>query len=261
MSRKPLIAANWKMHKTHAEARVLVKELLDLVGDPGEVEVLICPPFTALDTLSQLVRGTRLQLGGQNLHWEVEGAFTGEISASMLLECGCRYVVIGHSERRQFFHDSDKNINDKLKRAFQSGLWPVLCVGESLEQREAGQAEQVVVGQLDRALQGISEAESQALVVAYEPVWAIGTGKVATPEIAESVHALIRHWLTGHFSEELGNRIRLLYGGSVEPENTRDLMSQPNIDGALVGGASLKAPSFARIVEAASGIESGREDD
>ncbi len=252
MSRRTLIAGNWKMYKTPSESREMVQELVALIGEDPEVEVLVCPPFTGLEAVEEVVSGTPVQLGAQNVHWENQGAFTGEISAGMLLECGCRYVIIGHSERRQYFEESDETINRKLRQVVGTQLVPILCVGESLEQREAGKVQEVIVGQLEQGLAGLSEAQISSLVLAYEPVWAIGTGRTATPEIAEQVHASIRDWLANHYSGELSDRLRILYGGSVKPENTAELMAQENLDGALVGGASLEAQSFARIVSEAS---------
>ncbi len=247
-----MIAGNWKMYKTPSESREMVQELVALIGEDPEVEVLVCPPFTGLVAVGEVVSGTPLQLGAQNVHWEDQGAFTGEISAGMLLECGCRYVIIGHSERRQYFEESDETINRKLRQVVGTELLPIFCVGESLEQREAGKVQEVIVGQLEQGLAGLSEAQLSSLVLAYEPVWAIGTGQTATPEIAEQVHASIRDWLANHYSGELSDRLRILYGGSVKPENTAELMTQENLDGALVGGASLEAQSFARIVSEAA---------
>ena len=252
MSRRTLIAGNWKMYKTPSESREMVQELVALIGEDPEVEVLVCPSFTGLAAVGEVVSGTPVQLGAQNVHWEDQGAFTGEISAGMLLEYGCRYVIIGHSERRQYFEESDETINRKLRQVVGTELLPILCVGESLEQREAGRVQEVITGQLEQGLAGLSEAQISNLVLAYEPVWAIGTGRTATPEIAEQVHASIRDWLANHYSGELSSRLRILYGGSVKPENTAQLMAQENLDGALVGGASLEAQSFARIVSEAT---------
>ena len=254
MSRKTLIAGNWKMYKTPSESRKMVHELTSLVGKTSAVEVLVCPPFTGLMIVGELVLDTSVQLGAQNVHWEDQGAFTGEISTGMLLECGCQYVIIGHSERRQYFEESDETINQKLRQVVGTELTPILCVGESLEQREAGRVQEIIMGQLKRGLFGLSEEQISSLVLAYEPVWAIGTGQTATPEIAEQVHASIRDWIANHYSEELASCIRILYGGSVKPENTAELMTQENLDGALVGGASLEVQSFARIVTEADAV-------
>ena len=250
--RKPIIAANWKMFKTVPEARetaVQLKVLLD--GGPAlhSREVVVCPPFTALAAVNEALSGSGIQLGGQNLHWEAEGAFTGEISAGMLLDCGCRYVLLGHSERRQFFLETDEAISRKLRTVLSTPLIPVLCVGESLAHREAGRVEAVIEAQLAGALAGVEASRLGRLVVAYEPVWAIGTGKTATPAIADQVHGMIREWLARHCSADMAAAARILYGGSVKPANAGELMARENIDGALVGGASLDADSFTRIVE------------
>lgn len=246
--RRPLIAGNWKMFKTRAEARHLVRELVHLVGSNPEVEILICPPFTALVTVAEMVRETPIQLGAQNVHWEDEGAFTGEVSAAMLTDCYCRYVIIGHSERRQHFLESDPIINQKLKKVLDSPLTPILCVGESLQERELNRVQEVIFQQLQEGLRGLTREQMSRIILAYEPVWAIGTGKTATPEIAEEVHHMIRGWLEKSHSADVAATVRILYGGSVKPDNIAQLMSQTDIDGALVGGASLDAESFARIV-------------
>jgi triosephosphate isomerase (TIM) len=249
MARQVVIAGNWKMFKTRSEAQSMVLELRQLVQGNEEVEVVVCPPFTALPAVSQVLEGTRIRLGGQNVHWEDEGAFTGEVSPGMLVDCGCRYVIIGHSERRQYFHETDELINRKLKKLLGTELIPILCVGEVLEEREAGRVEEVVLGQLEGDLAGLTAESVSRIIIAYEPVWAIGTGKTATPEIAQKVHSMIRRWLAGRYGEELAKGIRILYGGSVKPDNAGELMAQEDIDGALVGGASLAAGSFAKIVQ------------
>jgi len=250
--RIPIIAANWKMFKTISEAAETAGQLKRrLAGGPARQsrEVVVCPPFTALAAVKPVLSGSGIQLGGQNLHWEVEGAFTGEISARMLVDCGCRYVLLGHSERRQFFFETEESVSRKLKAVLSTPLVPILCVGESLAQREAGRVEAVIHSQLAGALAGLEASRLGRLVVAYEPVWAIGTGKTATPDIADQVHGVIRDWLAEHCSGSLAAAARILYGGSVKPANVAELMSRENIDGALVGGASLDADSFARIVE------------
>ena len=250
--RKPIIAANWKMFKTIPEARETAERLKGLLdGGPAlqSREVLVCPPFTALAAVHEALSGSGIQVGGQNLHWEDEGAFTGETSARMLLDCGCRYVLLGHSERRQFFFETDETVSRKLRAVLSTPLIPVLCVGESLSQREAGRAEEVIQAQLSGALAGVEASRLGGLVVAYEPVWAIGTGMTATPDIADEVHGMIREWLARRCSADLAARARILYGGSVKPANAGELMSREHIDGALVGGASLEAGSFSRIVE------------
>jgi triosephosphate isomerase (TIM) len=249
MARQYVIAGNWKMFKTRSEAQSMVLELRQMVQGSEEVEVVVCPPFTALPAVSQVLEGASIRLGAQNVHWEEEGAFTGEISPGMLQDCGCSYVIIGHSERRQYFHETDEVINRKLKKVLATPLIPILCVGEMLEEREAGRVEEVVLGQLEGDLAGLTAESVSRIIVAYEPVWAIGTGKTATPQIAQEVHSMIRRWLAGRYGGELAASIRILYGGSVKPDNAGELMGQEDIDGALVGGASLTAGSFARIVK------------
>ena len=248
-SRKPFIAGNWKMFKTRDEAQVTVRELLELIGDTPSADLLVCPPFTALSAVHQLLTGSGVQLGAQNVHWEDEGAFTGEVSIPLLLDCGCQYVIIGHSERRHSFHESDEMIQHKLEKVLSTELLPILCIGESLEAREADRVEDVVVSQLERALRQLTDPQTSRIIIAYEPVWAIGTGRTATPEMAEKVHQMIRTWVRDHYSEELAAQVRILYGGSVTPENARELMVQEDIDGVLVGTASLDAQSFAQIIK------------
>ncbi|NLZ43910.1 MAG: triose-phosphate isomerase [Clostridia bacterium] len=246
--RRPLIAGNWKMFKTTAEARALVNGLMErLAGNTG-VDVAFCPPFTALATVAELVAGTPFQLGAQNLFWEDEGAYTGEISGKMLKDLGCRYVIIGHSERRQYFGETDEQVNKKVKAAFKHGLEPILCVGESLAQREAGETEELVKSQVEKALAGIPAEDAQRIVIAYEPIWAIGTGRSSSGADAGRVAGLIRQTLAVLYSREVAEKIRILYGGSVKPGNIKEFMDEPEIDGALVGGASLEIESFKGIV-------------
>jgi len=249
MGRKTVIAGNWKMFKTQVEASELVKALQAEVEGYTEVEVVICPTFTSLSRVNQLLQGSTIRMGAQDVYWEDEGAYTGQISAAMLLDSGCRYVIIGHSERRQYFNETDETVNKKLKKVLETSLIPILCIGETLEERESERVEEVVLGQLKRAVEGLTEDDVSRIIVAYEPVWAIGTGRTATPEVAEEVHAMIRQWLTETFSGELSSGTRILYGGSVKPGNVVELMSQPDLDGALVGGASLDAQTFAKIVK------------
>jgi len=246
--RRPLIAGNWKMNKTVAEATALVEGLLAGVGQPQDREVLVCPPFTALHAVGRLVKGSPIMLGAQNLYPKDSGAYTGEISATMLLEAGCSYVIVGHSERRGYFGESDAFVNEKIKAALGAGLKAILCVGESREQREAGQAESVVTSQVENCLSDLTAEDMAQVVIAYEPIWAIGTGLTARPEDAEEMHACIRALLSTLFSAEVAEATRILYGGSVKPGNIDELMAQPDIDGALVGGASLEAESFLRII-------------
>ncbi|HSR66549.1 MAG TPA: triose-phosphate isomerase [Acidobacteriota bacterium] len=247
--RRSIIAGNWKMHKTGREAVDFVRALDVLIGRSPEPEVLLFPSFTVLSRVRQAVVGTSIGMGAQNLHHQDQGAFTGEISAAMLEDCGCTHVLIGHSERRMLFGEDDKLLNRKLRKVSTTSLTPVLCVGEQLEQREQGRSQEVVLGQLQQGCDGLTGQEISRIIVAYEPVWAIGTGKTATPEIAQEMHAAIRGWFRDRFSSSVGEGLRILYGGSVKPGNASGLMEKPDIDGALVGGASLQADSFAAIVD------------
>jgi triosephosphate isomerase (TIM) len=248
--RKKLIAANWKMYKTPDEARAFMRSFLPLVADHGRDEIAICPPCIDLAAVIEAAKGSQVATGAQNMSWEKEGAFTGEISAGMLLAIGCTHVIIGHSERRQYFGETDDTVNRKTEVALEAGLIPIMCIGEVIEEREAGLTEEVLRRQVTRGLRGISGKKAGGkLVIAYEPVWAIGTGKTATPEMAEEAHDLIRRETAKALGKEVADGTRILYGGSVKPENAKALMSQPDIDGALVGGASLKPDSFAAIVK------------
>ncbi len=246
-----LVAGNWKMHTDREEAIRLAEAVVAEVGDPGPVAVAVCPPFVNLEVVRQIIEGTPVRLGAQNMHYEEAGAYTGEVSASMLKAVGCRYVILGHSERRQYFGETDEGVNRKIKRALQYELIPIVCVGETLEERQAGQAAAVVERQVRVALDGIALLSAEALVIAYEPVWAIGTGHTATPEQAQEMHALIRRLLIDRYGEAIGRALHILYGGSVKPSNAADLFAQPDVDGGLIGGASLKAADFAAIVRAA----------
>lgn len=247
--RTPIMAGNWKMYKTVGEAVELVKGLLSGLDGTSDREVLVCPPFTALYALRPLLVGTSLGLGAQDLHHEPQGAFTGAIAAGMLRDVGCRYVIIGHSERRQYFGETDASVNQKLRAALTAELTPIVCVGELKAERDAGQAEVVVARQIAGGLAGLSPADVARLVVAYEPVWAIGTGDTATPADAQAMHAAIRTMLAQHVGAATADTVRIQYGGSVKPDNVDELMAMPDIDGALVGGASLNADSFLRIVK------------
>jgi triosephosphate isomerase len=248
-NRTPLIAGNWKMFKTAAEAVETAGRLVDLVADTAGVDIMIAPAFTALDPVSKIVTGTRVALGAQNLHWEKQGAYTGEISAQMLTASGCRYVIIGHSERRQYFGETDDTVNRKIRAALDADLLPVLCVGETEGEREAGQTLSVLDKQVKKGLKGYVPEDLSTLIIAYEPVWAIGTGKTASRDQAQEVHQYIRSLIETAFSPVLAASLRILYGGSVKPGNITDLMEMPDIDGALVGGASLEADSFSQIVK------------
>ena len=242
------MAGNWKMYKTPAETHAYFAAFVPLTRESRHAEIVICPPFPALANAVAAAQGTDVQVGAQNLYWGKEGAFTGEVSGPMLQAAGCSHVIVGHSERRQYFGEGDAEVARKTVAALDAGLTPIVCVGEKLEQREAGQTEQVLMTQIAGALGAMSAAQFEALVIAYEPVWAIGTGRTATPQMAAEAHAIIRRECLGLFGEEAAGKLRILYGGSVKPENTPALMAQPDIDGVLVGGASLDPQSFAAIV-------------
>jgi len=245
--RRAILAANWKMHKTAAEAEAFAAAFLPLVKDAGEVDIVVAPPFTALDRLGRALAGSNVALAAQNANPEPKGAFTGEIAISMLAELGCRYAIVGHSERRTIYGEGDALVADKAAALFEAGLTPIVCVGESLEERESGRTSEVVGAQLEGSLARVPAERAAELVVAYEPIWAIGTGKTATPDTAQEVHAFVREQLRQRFGAA-GDAIRIQYGGSVKPENVDELMAQPDIDGALVGGASLDPEAFSRIV-------------
>ena len=251
--RKQIVAANWKMNMTQAEAAAFVATFVRELGDSSEVEVVLVPPFTALAKLSDLLGNSKnIKLGAQNMSWEKSGAFTGEISAAMLRDLFVRYVVLGHSERRMLLGESDEIVNRKVNAAHAASLRPIVCVGETLEQREAGEVETVIGTQLRGSLANLGAKELNETVIAYEPVWAIGTGKTASAEQAQEAHAFIRQTLGEISDEATAAKMRIQYGGSVKPDNARSLMSQPDIDGALVGGASLDPRSFAQIIQAAT---------
>ncbi|NNE43536.1 MAG: triose-phosphate isomerase [Gemmatimonadetes bacterium] len=249
--RKPLVCGNWKMYKTAAEGRALAREIRNGRRGAAEgVDVVVCPPFTAIPAVAEALEGSSIAWGSQNCAAKAEGALTGEISPPMLVDLGCRFAILGHSERRQFFQETDQDVREKLQAVLGEGLTPIVCVGESLEEREANRTEEVVDRQIRGAYDGIPAAEAARTIVAYEPVWAIGTGKTASPDQAEAVHRRIRVTLSGVFGEQVAVGTRILYGGSVKPGNAAELFSQPNIDGGLIGGASLKAADFLAIVEA-----------
>ena len=249
MARTPFVCGNWKMHKTAAEAVALVRELAGGLGASPGVQVAVAPPFTALAPVAPALRGTPVELAAQNVHWEAQGAFTGEVSAAMLADAGCQHVIVGHSERRQLFGESDESVRKKVGAVLAAGMRPIVCVGETLEEREANRTMAVVDRQVRGGLAGLS-SELAAVTVAYEPVWAIGTGRTATAAQAQEVHAAIRKILR-ELAGAGADAIRIQYGGSVKPENAAELMSQPDVDGALVGGASLKAKDFLAIVKGA----------
>jgi triosephosphate isomerase len=252
MIRKKLIAGNWKMNKTSADAVSLAHELVVAVGTQNDVEVVICPPFTAIEAVGKTIDGSLIKLGAQNMHFEASGAFTGEISAPMLRALFATHVILGHSERRTLFGENDEFINKKVLAAFKNQLRPILCVGESLAEREAGSTLKVVQTQTERALEGVSKEQAPGLIIAYEPLWAIGTGKVATTEQAQEVHGFIRGLLAKLHGEPAAQRTRILYGGSMKPANAPELLSQKDIDGGLIGGASLEARSFTDLIKAAA---------
>jgi len=246
--RKKLIAANWKMYKTPDEARAFLRDFLPLVANPDRDQIAIFPPFISIPTVLEATRGSSIEVGAQNMHWEKQGAFTGEISAAMLIAIGCKEVIIGHSERRQYFGETDVAVNRKLRGALEDGLKAIVCIGELFEERESGLTENVLRRQVSAALREISGNDVNKFSIAYEPVWAIGTGKTATPEIASDAHSFIRQEAAKAIGAGAAQEMRILYGGSVKPENAHALMSKQEIDGALVGGASLDPKSFAAIV-------------
>ena len=247
--RKTLLAANWKMYKTPVEATGFLRSFLPLLPEQLHAEIVICPAMTCLPAVVEAARSTPVKIGAQTMHWLDSGAYTGETSPSMLTAIGCTHVILGHSERRQYFNETDATVNLKLKAAFAHGLVPIVCVGENLEQREAGHTEEVLSRQVKAALKDIQTADAASLVVAYEPVWAIGTGRTATPQTAEAAHKQIRAEIAEVLGEEIARSTRILYGGSVKPENASDLCCLDDVDGALVGGASLDPASFAAILQ------------
>lgn len=246
--RTPIIAGNWKMNKTASEARGFFSEFIKLIKDVKDVEIIIAPPFTALSAAVDAVKDTKIKISAQDMFWEEKGAFTGEISPIMIKDAGCSHCIIGHSERRQFFGDTDEAVSKKIKAALKFGLIPIVCIGENLKQREANKTMKVIETQLQGGLTGFSENDMDKIILAYEPVWAIGTGKTATPAQAQEVHKFIRDYIKKKAGDKIADGMRILYGGSVTPENIKGLMTEEDIDGALVGGASLKPDSFAGIV-------------
>ncbi|AWI08875.1 triose-phosphate isomerase [Ereboglobus luteus] len=252
MIRKKLIAGNWKMNKTATEAAPLAQEIVAAAGRNTDVDIVVCPPFTALETVGKIVDGSSVKLGAQNMHHEASGAYTGEISAAMLRDLFASYVLLGHSERRSYFGETDAFINKKVTASLKNQLKPILCVGETLAEREAGTTLKVVQTQVEVGLEGVSNDDITNVVIAYEPVWAIGTGKVATTEQAQEVHAFIRELLTKLYGEALAQKIRILYGGSMKPANAPELLAQKDIDGGLIGGAALESRSFLELINAAA---------
>ena len=252
--RTPLIAGNWKMNTDSSSAADLASGIASRAGEVTEAELLVCPPSVYLTKVRDSIGDAAVGLGAQNMYHEANGAYTGEISASMLNDIGAQYVILGHSERRHILGESDQDVNNKTKAALEAGLRPVVCVGELLEEREAGKTAEVIRGQIEGSLADISAEQISTVVIAYEPVWAIGTGKVATPEQAEEVHADLRKQLTERYNAEIAETVRILYGGSVKPDNAGELLGQPNIDGALIGGASLKVDDFLAIAAAGAAV-------
>ena len=246
--RTPVIAGNWKMNKTVAEAVAMVRDLKPLIANIDDVVAIVCPPYLAVKPVADELKGSPIAVGGQDMFWEASGAYTGEVSAEMLLEAGAQYVIIGHSERRQYFGETNDSVNRKLKKALAAGLKPIVCVGETLADREAGKTEDVVNDHVTNGLADLTAADVTGTIIAYEPVWAIGTGKTATPEQAQEVHSFIRARLAQLWDRDTADTVIIQYGGSVKPANVKELMAQPDIDGALVGGASLEAESFAQLV-------------
>src|SRR3954469_15778798 len=255
MIRKKLIAGNWKMNKTSSDGLQLAQDLVGEIGKVTDVDVVVCPPFTALESVAKAIDGSTVKLGAQNMHPEPNGAFTGEVSAPMLRAIFANYVILGHSERRAYFGETDSFINKKVLAALKNQLRPILCVGETLAEREAGSTLKVVQTQTEACLEGVRKEQASSVVIAYEPVWRIGTGKVATTEQAQEVHAFIRGLLTKLFTETVAQKVRILYGGSMKPANAPELLAQRDIDGGLIGGASLEARSFVELVKAAAAVK------
>lgn len=246
--RRPIIAGNWKMHNTSSQGVALASELAKLVAENEKVDIVVCPTFTTLTAVANALKGTNVHMGAQNMHWEKKGAFTGEITAEMLKDVCCEYVIIGHSERRQYFAETDETVNKKVKVALENGLVPLMCVGESLEVREAGTTEALVGEQVKAGLAGLTGEQVASLVIAYEPIWAIGTGRTATSDQANDVCAFIRRTVAAMFDQATADKVRIQYGGSVKADNIAELMGKSDIDGALVGGAALDAVGFSKIV-------------
>ena len=252
LKRKPLVAGNWKMNNTAAEATALCKNLIRLLANTKGVDVVICPPFTALATTGTVISGTNIALGAQNMHWEKSGAFTGEVSSTMLRDLYCHYVILGHSERRTLFGETDQIVNRKVKTALASNLRPIVCIGETLAQHKSGKTNEIIKSQCQNSFKDMDAANFSNMILAYEPVWAIGTGMTATPHQAQEVHQLIRQLVQDQTDEKTASSIRILYGGSVKANNAAELFHQPDIDGGLIGGAALDADSFVAIINAAA---------
>ncbi|MBN1270746.1 MAG: triose-phosphate isomerase [Candidatus Aminicenantes bacterium] len=245
----PIIAGNWKLHKTIPEALDLVKDIKKAASEVEKAELIVIPPFTALAPVRDVLEDSKIHVGAQNVYWEEKGAYTGEVSPSMLMDAGCRFVVIGHSERRQYFGETNETVNRKIKSALPHGLAAIMCIGETQEERESEKTTEKINRQLEEGLEGLTAGDLENVIIAYEPIWAIGTGLTATPEQAEEVHAFIREFLVQNYGNDIASCAIILYGGSVKPANTYDLLAQKNINGALVGGASLDAESFIQIAK------------
>lgn len=252
MSRKVVIAGNWKMNKTGAEGKAFVEEFIPKVKDINNVEIVVCPTYTALEAVVEAAKGSNVKVGSQNIHWAESGAFTGEISAEMLKAIGVEYVIIGHSERRQYFGETDATVNQRIKAALAANLKTMFCIGEVLEDRESGNTNSILDVQIRNGLVDITASDMDSIIVAYEPVWAIGTGKTATPEMAEETHAFVRSVLVDMFGQEVADKVRIQYGGSMKAANSAELVGQENIDGGLIGGAALEAESFYQLIKNAS---------
>ena len=249
MARKNFIAGNWKMNTTVDQARALAKEIVEISGSEEDVDIAVCPPFTNLAAVAEVIKGSSIKLGAQDVHWEQKGAFTGKISCEMLKAVGVEYVIIGHSEQRTYFGETDETVNKKGKAVLDSGLLPIICVGETLQERKSGAMDEVIERQVKGAFEEIGADDAVKCTIAYEPVWAIGTGETATPEQANNAHVFIRNILKEIYSEEISNTIRIQYGGSMKPANAKELLAQSDVDGGLIGGAALKAADFAGIVK------------
>ncbi|MBR4465187.1 triose-phosphate isomerase [bacterium] len=247
--RTPVIAGNWKMNKTVAEAVALASEIKEKVAGVENVKIIVCPVFTAVKSVADVLKGSNVKVGAQDMYWETSGAFTGEVSGEMLKEAGSEYVIIGHSERRQYFGETNETVNKKLKKALSIGLKPIVCIGETLADRESGATEAVVEKQVREGFVGLTAEEMKGTIIAYEPVWAIGTGKTATADQAEAVHAFVRNLISQLWDKETADAVVIQYGGSMKPENVASLLAQPDIDGGLIGGAALKADSFEKLVK------------
>jgi len=249
MTRKKFIAGNWKMNTTLDEARALAKEVVEKMGTVSDVDIAVCPPFTNLLAVAEVLKGSSVKLGAQDVHWEAKGAYTGKVSCSMLKSVGVTYVIIGHSEQRQYFGETDLTVNKKVKAVLAAGLLPIVCVGETLDERKSGKMDTVIKTQVEGAFDGVSASDAVKCTIAYEPVWAIGTGETATPQQANEAHIFIRKILSQIFGDETANSIRIQYGGSMKPDNAKALLAQSDVDGGLIGGAALKAADFQGIVK------------